>query len=326
MAVDKHMPNEESVGAIKADLASYEAERGKAHAAVQWRVPVFLGGMLVGAFLIALFFNTFANRYEQWLSTPHVILYVGVFAGAFFVYVWAMRPATQLQQSLRDKILPSVFGFIENVTYRRGYTPDSYSRLPREAVDSHNRRNFDDLVVGRYEGFPFELYEATLSQKSGKSTVQVFKGVIVAFETAAPFPGLLVAARRKGAVTKFFRGLFGANLTELQSGVPSLDEAYEFRTDNPGAAQPLVTGRLAKAMQWLTETWPEQPARVALSGRDGFLLIPVKKNFFELPGISVPLDYRTHIEPMVADLASLLATAALVRQVGLPDDAPAAQP
>lgn len=34
-----------------------------------------------------------------------------------------------------------------------------------------------------------------------------------------------------------------------------------------------------------------------------------------LHGISRPLDYEDHVEPMVADMAALLATAALVRKV-----------
>ena len=44
---------------------------------------------------------------------------------------------------------------------------------------------------------------------------------------------------------------------------------------------------------------------------------------------AVTLDYTTHVEPMVRDMASLLATAALVRKIGAPDDLPgdaAAQP
>ena len=149
----------------------------------------------------------------------------------------------------------------------------------------------------------------------------MFKGVVVAFETMTPFPGLLVAVRRAGTVSKFFRDMFGTGgLEEVQCGVASLDEAYEFRTDNAGAARPLVSGRLAKALQWLGETWPGEPARVALEGRDGFLLLPVTKNFFELPGISTPLDYKAHIEPIVADMVALLATASLVRKIGQPDD------
>jgi hypothetical protein len=126
-------------------------------------------------------------------------------------------------------------------------------------------------------------------------------------------------------VTSFFRGLFGdGDLEEVTSGVATLDENYEFRTDNPAAAQPLVKGRLARALQWLGETWPDEPARVALRDGDGFLLLPAKKNFFELPPISVPLDYHKHIEPMIADMATLLATAALVRKVGASDDVEAA--
>ncbi len=116
--------------------------------------------------------------------------------------------------------------------------------------------------------------------------------------------------------------MFGTGgLDEVQSGIASLDEAYEFRTDNAGAARPLVSGRLAKALQWLGETWPGEPARVALAGQRR---IPAAcrstKNFFELPGISTPLDYKAHIEPIVADMVALLATASLVRKIGQPDD------
>ena len=82
-----------------------------------------------------------------------------------------------------------------------------------------------------------------------------------------------------------------------------------------------MEGRLAQALEWLAEEWPEEPARVALSGKDGFLLLPTAKNFFELPDVTVPLDFDAHIRPMIADLGSLLATAALVRKVGTSETA-----
>lgn len=80
-----------------------------------------------------------------------------------------------------------------------------------------------------------------------------------------------------------------------------------------------MTGKLAQALAWLRETWPEQPSRVALQDRDGFLLIPLSRNLFELPAISQPLDYKLHVEPMIADMAALLATASLVRKAGAVD-------
>lgn len=321
------MPDATVLAAIRDDIEGYEQQRGAAHRSISWRVPAFLASLLVVVVAIAVFFNGIADPNEQWFSAPHVFLYVTAFVVAFFVYSAAVAPATRLQRGFREKLLPRVFGFIDDLQYSQGGKPESFDRLPRVAVGQFNRQSFDDVFGGKYDGFPFELYEATLSQKQGKSTQTVFRGVVVAFETISPFPGVLVASRRAGTVTKFFRDMFGSGgLQELQSGVASLDQTYEFRSDNVEAARPLVTGRLARALQWMGETWPEEPARVALQANDGYLFLPFTKNFFELPGIGTPVDYKTHIEPMIADMVSLLATASLVRKVGAPDDSAQAQP
>jgi hypothetical protein len=200
--------------------------------------------------------------------------------------------------------------------YAYRITPDSFEKLPREVLGSFNRQRFDDVVSGHYDGFSFELYEASLSHKSGESDDSVFRGVIVAFDIVTPFPGLLVATRKRGQVSRFFGGIFGGGLEQLECGVTALDAVYDFRTDNLDAARPLVTGHLAQALKWLGETWPEEQALVALKGGDGFLLLPRTDDFFELPPTSTQLDYRTHIEPIVADMAAILATAALVRRIG----------
>ena len=320
MDVQEYMPAPEVIAGIRNDMGKYEAERVSAHRAVRWRVPLFLGIFLAVVIGIAYLFNGLADPFEQWFSAPHVILYVIAFIAAFFIYARAMKPATDLQESVRGRVLPMVFAFVKELKYRKSVTPDAFPRMPPETVGSFNRQSFDDVISGVYEGFPFELYETHLEQKAGKSSTVMFDGVIVAFEKLQPFPGVLVAARKTGKVVGFFRGLFGgSNLEEIQSGVALLDEAYEFRTDNVDAARPLVTGKLAQALTWLQEAWPEGQARVALKGNDGFLLLPQPKDFFELPSISVPLDYKAHIEPMVADMAALLATAALLRKAGAKD-------
>lgn len=324
MASADFMPGEDVVAGIRKDIEQYEVERASAHKQVMWRVPVFIGAVLVLAVVVAYAFNSFASPYEQWVSPPHMFLYVGTFVALFFAYSLAMSPAKQLQQSFRDRLLPIVFGFVRNMRYANGAQPESFDRLPRQAVGSFNRQSFDDSVSGEYEGFPFELYETRLSQKAGKNESTVFKGVVMSFQTETPFPGLLVAIRKSGMVSKFFRDMFGSGgMEEVHSGFVELDEAYDFHTDNVGAAKPLVSGRLAKVLQWLGQTWPGEPPRVALWGPDGFLLLPLTKNFFELPGISTPIDYKVHVEPIVADMVSLLATAALVRKIAAADDQPA---
>lgn len=317
------MPDEAAIASIKTDLQAYEADRQKAHGAVRVRVPVFIILLLIATVLLAYGINDFADPYEQWRSTPHIYLYFGALAALFFLYTYAMKPATDLQASFRRYMLPIVFSFIKDVRYANGATPTSFSRLPKEVVGSFNRQSFDDVVGGSYAGFPFELYEAHLRQKAGKSDSTIFKGVIVAFETVVPFPGFLIATRKSGAVASFFRGFFGNDTThEITTGIPALDEKYEFRTNNDGAARPLVQGRLAQALQYLAEAWPEKPSRIALHESDGFLLIPVTKNFFELPSIGTPLDFDAHIRPIIAEMASILATVALVRKVQEPDQSP----
>ncbi|PBB86237.1 DUF3137 domain-containing protein [Mesorhizobium sp. WSM3876] len=314
------MPSEAVIAGIRRDIEAYEAKRATAYRQVRWRVPLFLGLLVLFIGVVAWLFSKLADPNERWFSTPHVFLYFGGFVAAMLLYFQAMKPATRLQQSFRDTLLPMIFGFVREVRYQHGARPNSFDRLPRETVGAFNRQSFDDTISGRYENFPFELFEARLSEGSGKSERTVFKGVVVAFETIEPFPGMLVAARKANRVVGFFRGIFSNRLQELTCGVPELDDIYEFRTDNVEAARPLVTGRLAQALTWLVETSPQDQARVALNGSDGFLLMPRAKNFFELPDISMPIDYNTHVAPMIADLGTMLATAALVRKIGARDE------
>ena len=314
------MPSEADIANIKRNLDAYEATRAAIYWRVRWRAPLFVVLVLVFVVVVGWVFNKVADPREQWLSTPHVLLYVVGLAAAVFLYFRETRPLRVLRRSYRDTLLPIIFGFIQDISYQHGVTPNSFDRLPRETVGSFNRRAFDDIISGRYEDFPFELYEANLREGSGKGATTIFNGVIVAFEAIVPFPGRLVASRRSNRDVGFFRGIFTARMQELSSGVPELDAAYEFRTDNVEAARPLVTGRLAQALTWLGETWPDDPARIALSGGDGFLLLPQTRNFFELPDISVPLDYQTHVAPMIADMGAMLATAALVRKIGARDE------
>lgn len=310
------MPDGATLAAIREEIERYESLRASAKRRVLWRVPVYwLAVMLVVAGL-AIAFNGMASPYEQWTSTPHVFLYVAGAVAIVLSFVSARAPARKLHATFRQTVLPMVFGFIDDLSYQTEDEPRSFDRLPREALGEFDDASFDDVISGSFGGFSFELYEANLEQSSAGSTSTVYKGLIVTFQAAAPFPGVLIATVRSNRKASLLRSILGGGeLDELKSGVTELDSLYEFRTDNAEAARPLVEGRLAKALQWLGESWPSEPARIVLKGDDGFLLLPSTKNFFELPGDSVPLDFDAHIRPMIADMASILAIVSLVRKV-----------
>lgn len=316
MSAAGFMPDEAAIAGIRLDIEAYEAQRKAAARSVRWRVPLYLCLLLAIVFGLATVLNLGADPYEQWFSTLHVYLYLAGFLLSFAVYVLASSAGGSLQASLRDKLLPTAFGFIEDVRLQKAVSPESFARLPRESVGDYNGSLFDDVISGSYDGFSFELYEAALWRRSGKVDAELFDGIIVAFDMVKPFDGILIATVRTNAVMSFFSEIFGSGLKEIRSGVQELDMAYEFRTSNVDAAQPLVSGQMAQALTWLKEAWPGEPARLALKGKDGFLLLPHKKNFFELPASNVPLDYKTHIEPIIADMATMLAITALVRKIG----------
>ncbi|MBD0414569.1 DUF3137 domain-containing protein [Oryzicola mucosus] len=316
MAAADFLPHDAAVAGIKDVISRLEAERAAAQRRTRW-LPFVAGfWLIVGVVALSLVFNVYADPAEQWFSPLHVFLYVGAFVLAYAVYYWTSRLDPSLRQSQRLAILSAAFGFLPEVRIGRGSKPSSFARMPREVAGDFDGESFDDVIAGRYEDFGFELYEARLTKGSGKSLDVAFKGVVVAFELVVPFPGVLVATRKLERQTGFLRGLFARSLEPVESGVAGLDASYAFLTDNPQAAQPLVTGQLPKALDWLAEAWPEEPARVALNGKDGFLLLPLRKNFFELPPATEPIDYTLHVEPMIADLSAMLATASLVRKIG----------
>lgn len=307
MSLQATGPGASPAASILADLASYNANRVGAHKAVRWRVPVFVG--IPALLAVAAIWFLISNR----AGTAAGIVMVAAIFGLVFLYAWAAGPATKLQQSFRDKLIPSAFGFIDNVRYQNKGEPASFSRLPSAAVGHFNRTGFDDQIAGRFEGLDFEVYEASLSRKAGKNTVQVFKGVILAMKLDKPFHGTLVATKPVGSVTKFFRDLFGSGgLEQVITGNSVVDEAYEVRSNNSQAALPLAS-RLTDALDQLHDEWPDQPGRVALCEGTAYVLLPTGKNFFELPSISKVCEYDQHISPMVGDIRKMLQTARLVK-------------
>ncbi|MBB6464283.1 hypothetical protein HNQ96_000130 [Aminobacter lissarensis] len=314
MSATGFMPDAAQIAGIKKELEAYQSERTAIRRSTIWRVPLYLGGLIIAVFALALIFNLAADPAEVWVSTPHVYLYAVAFVAAFFAYFRAVKPVELANASFRNRLLPIVFGFIETMRLGKGDVPATFAKLPRETIGDYSDSQFDDIISGKYEGFTFELYETAAWRRVEKSDVTLFDGIIVAFDMAKPFPGILVATLKTNTVMGFFREMFGG-MQEIKSG-GDLDEDYDFRSDNVEAAQPLVSGQMAQALIWLKEAWPGEPARIALSGKDGFLLLPHKKDFFELPASTEALDYKAYIEPMIADMATILATASLVRKIG----------
>jgi hypothetical protein len=317
MSADQFMPNDAVVATIRHDVDTYNQLRVTTAKSVRLRLWLFHGLFtLVAAWVAFLVFDlTETGLFSN--ATWFVFLFILLgYMGAHWLALW---PAKRLQQSFRDSAIPRIFSFLDQVDYRHGAKPKSLEYLPKQAIGTYNREEFDDCIYGRHQDMAFEAFEAKFNYKAGKGSARlVFRGVVLAFQLAKPFPAKLIARIRTppaGGFTRFMQQLFGSgDLDEVAIGDPKVDGTYEFRSDNAVRARHLVTPDFTYALDQLGRAWPDAPGRVVIAGESGFVLLPTTRNFFELPNIDETCDYQRHIEPMVSDLAKLLDIARLVRR------------
>lgn len=301
--------------AANAALAAYNGEQAAVAASVRTRLPIFIGGALALT-AGALAFVSMVDAEADWTDGWHIAIYFFGVMGTLLAWDHAEKPAKRLQQQLRDRVLPFAFSFLEKPAYAHATTPLSAAMLPAKAIGSFNRTTYGDVISGRHENVDLEIFEGTYKLKSGKTDALAFKGLVLAFKLDKPFPGLLIAVRRTGEVTRWFRDLFGGQLETYDFADPSVGEAFEVRSSNHEATRQLIDGPLAKALAFLRDTWPDGQPRLALNEDSGFVLLPTHKDFFELPKIGTPVHYAAHIEPMALELRSLAALAVLGARIG----------
>ena len=312
-AIDEQalMPGAEVLTGLSEEIGRYNETRPAEAGALFGRQMLFMGTYaVVVLFVIYLVLQNGAPEALQWVL-------VGTAMSGWFIWDFALKPAREFQQTLRDRMLPMIFGFVERVRYYHGSAPGFMTSMPGNELVRRTRNVHRDTIAGRYEGLDFTMTETELSTGSGKSKETTFLGVIFHFRHETGFPGLLIATKKPNAVSLFFRDFFDSSgLQTVTSGIISVDEQHEFRTNNPQAATPIVQGALAKALDYLASVWPDGIVRIAMKNQDCYLLVPSKKDFFELPGIRTPIDFDIHVRPMIRDLVTLLATARLVERIG----------
>lgn len=304
----------DSIVRLRRDLDAYEAERPAIIERVRRRtLPVMGAYTAAAAASIWATWPILTRGFDDFFAIA-VLVVIGL-AGAG-AGIFARQPALLLQSTLRDRLFPLVFGFVEEFRHAIGTKPAFIADFPAELTGSYTKQSFDDSISGRFDGMAFELCEATLSFDATKSVDDtVFRGLILAMSLPRPFPGRFFATRKLGGISKWVRDTFQDNgLATVSSGTPAIDDAYDFRTDNAIVAAGLLAGRLDRALAYVAEAWPGEPARLGLVGARGFLLLPTARgrDLFELPGVDERIDFDRHIAPMIAELGRILSIGRLM--------------
>lgn len=315
-AIAKLMPGGEALASIHQGINAYNAGRTETENKA-WRNSMLYLGPFALACLAAIYFL-------QRLASSDVFAEKGFWAlagaMAFVGYsLWrkAWEPVRKFQQDTKARLVPIICGFVEGLRYSHGRAPSFMPFLPAAALVQHSRIAHDDLITGRFDSMDFELGEVVFWIKAGKnSEKKTFEGAIFHTEAISGFPGVLIASKRETWGDWFNIGTRSTDaLTEVPCANKRIAETYEFHSNQPEAAEGLVNGPMTAVILWLGENWPDGIARIALTDRNIFILVPSKTNHFELPEIHVRLDYEWHIAPMTGQLWKLVSTGKLIRDI-----------
>jgi Protein of unknown function (DUF3137) len=309
------MPGPEARTRAVLAVADYNAARPASQMAVYRNIGLFLvpGGLLF-AWIAWLIVTSGGGK-----NSPQTFLLAGMIMALVWggpkLWAWVWEPATDLQQGARDRIMPQVFGFVENLRYRHGFTPDFMAAMPAKSIVRHTRIQHDDMITGAHGGVAFSLAECTFWMHEGKSEKKEFQGAVFHCKAPQSFPGLLLVSKKLSSASRFWWG--GPDDKHVPEVFPAdslVDRTHSVRSDNQAAAKALIDGNLGQALRWLDRAWSDGVPRLILSKDDIFLMVPSEKNFFELPSIGTDVEYEAHVEPIVRELAMLLATGSLVRK------------
>lgn len=309
---DSLLPDEARLTVIREAVADYNAGRPAIAREHAFRYPAIIGASAVlgGGLLLVMWLN----------GAEEVLLFVILFFPLFYnpVIKFADKTRVDYQLNLRHKLLPVIFGFIDNFSFEfRDHIP--FLRAFRNSkLFSFGIGNTRDCITGRHDGKPFELVEAKL-ETGGKRSRVLFEGVIVQFRREGFFSGTLQARKKVEGLGSVVRNLFGFDADIYECGNPTIDATHEFYTDNPKQAAKLMYEPLAKAIDFLQSNWQAGSVLVGFRNHEVYLMLPTKRDLFELPDINTDVDFSRTILPMLRDMMMLLATMDLVAKVGETD-------
>lgn len=305
------LPGKAGLDVIRTEIAAYNAERPAIARAQTRRVLLMMGGFAIAGIAAGAAAIASGSGFTVGVTLGLVIV------GGRYVWGKATEPARRFQQDLRQRLFPVIFGFIPDFRYATGLPPRFLPRFEQTKLLAWQSARHDDGFSGAHDGLEVELSETEFFIGFGKNKSSLFKGLILHIRRQSAFDGVLLAQQKANAVQRFFRDLFGTELRSVGSGLASVDETHEFRTDREGPEQQRLSIEIAKALDWLQQFWRHGPAQIALTGNDCYLLLAAEADHFELPPIqSGDIDFDRDVLPLIKDMVTLLAIAHLINKIG----------
>jgi hypothetical protein len=261
-------------------LAELDAARRRLRRERMLRVVV---GLIVAAVIIG---GAFA------LSDNDFVLGVAL-VGAILGMVWIFGSTTsQYRDRLRALVMPAVTRFL-GVSYHR--TPpaefDSAEFVRLKAVGDYEARRstIQDYLTGAHHGRQYELAEANLRRRAGKSDTVVFRGLLLTTPWPEAADADVLIGRDYGKLFNKMAGIGKAEPVSFEQH-PAFEKLYQVYATDAAAARRLLTPAFLDSMVALSEGKKGGRPTAAFSRGRFLLAVPLTEDLFEPGSLSREMD------------------------------------
>jgi hypothetical protein len=237
------------------------------------------------------------------------ILWVGIVAAILVPIFIAGSPGAQYRDKLREVVMGPTTRFLA-VTYARKATPgfDLKPFAKRGVVGSYNSATVQDLVTGEHKGRRYEMVDALLRRRSGKSTSTVFKGVLLSISWPEAGSAEVLIGRDYGKILNKLAGLGKAHRVNFYD--PEFERRYECYAKDLDDARRLLTPIFLHS--WLAVGDGREGERPTAAFTEGRFLLALP-----LAGVELfePGSLSRSVDSFEADMHTLLRQLTIPRRV-----------
>lgn len=222
-----------SHGPVASQIQTIEANRKAALSRFWMTVAAGAALTLVLAFLIGSASTTFG--------------FIAFFGGAVVTFIVASGPLRRAADAIKLPTLEALAAQAGMTYTPAGFEPPVMGEAYRSIFSSFvNSASYSDLFYGQGpDGRHFAVYEATLTQRTGRHSTQLFSGQVYAFQRRQAQSGQVAVVPDQG-ILNFFKPLGGFSRMPVDPD-PEFDRQFEVYATNVGEAR-MVLGSAALRM------------------------------------------------------------------------------
>lgn len=289
-------------GRIVPVIKAFELRR--IEALCRLRSNVLLAIPIAGVGFLIIIYVGFFVMAAQRFDFPIIFAAVLVFGLSW----WATRPIAKYKETVKEKMFPLIFEYFGKDFFYQSVSSLHVSDLESSGIiPSYHDEKTDDYIRGSYKGVGLEMVEARLTKEVGSNksrrTVEVFKGIFVVLETNKKFKGKTLVKQDRG----FFNGIVNAfqSLDRVKLEDPEFEEIFEVFSSDQVEARYLLTTSFMDRLKKLSELFDAKWVQGSFYDKKLLLMIPLKKDYFELSSIFEPATFVDDINRILEEMNTI---------------------